>query len=93
MMDRRTSGLGSHYLGDLMEHPFISDLSDKTLEDLQSKITELNGKLSFAFKTGNRALIHQLTLAIESYRSAYNKKMDELIKNQKLNTTINVQKK
>lgn len=75
-----------------MEHPFIHDLSDKSLEDLQNKISELMSKLNFAYKTGNSALINQIQMALESYKSAYNKKMDELISKQKINAQINIQK-
>jgi hypothetical protein len=75
-----------------MEHPFIHDLSDKSLEDLQNKISELMSKLNFAYKTGNGPLILQIQMALESYKSAYNKKMDELISKQKINAQINIQK-
>ena len=30
-----------------MHHPFISDLSDKSIEDLQEAISELTGKLTW----------------------------------------------
>lgn len=76
-----------------MEHPFINDLSDKNMDEIQNKISELNTKLGFAYRTGNRALIHQITMALESYRSAYSKQMDEMMKKQQLKSTINVQKK
>lgn len=75
-----------------MEHPFIHDLSDKSLEDLQNKISELMSKLNFAYRTGNGPLIQQIQMALESYKSAYNKKMDELISKQKINAQINIQK-
>lgn len=75
-----------------MQHPFINDLSDKSLEELQNTLSELNNKLTFASRTGNRPLINQLLMVIESYRSAYDKKMDELIKKQNIQTTINIQK-
>lgn len=75
-----------------MEHPFINDLADKKLEDLQLKISELNTKLSFAYRTGNRPLIMQLQMAIESYRNAYTKKMDEVMQKQKMTGKINIQK-
>lgn len=75
-----------------MEHPFIHDLSDKSLEDLQNKISELMSKLNFAYRTGNGPLIHQIQMALGSYKSAYNKKMDELISKQKINAQINIQK-
>ncbi len=75
-----------------MEHPFINNLDDKSLEDLQNSISELNKKLTFAYRIGNQPLIHQLTMALDSYRTAYNKKMDDLIKKQSLNIKIDVNK-
>lgn len=74
-----------------MEHPFINDLSDKTLEELQDAISGLNTKLTFAYRTGNSALIHQLQMVLESYRNQLSKKMDEIFTKQKLNTQINIQ--
>ena len=52
-----------------MEHPFINNISDKSLEELQNTVSDLNGKLSFAYRTGNQPLMHQLQMAIESYRN------------------------
>lgn len=75
-----------------MRHPFINDISDKTLEEIQSTISELMGKLTFAYRTGNGPLIHQLQMAIETYREEYSKKMDELIKKQKIDTKISIEK-
>lgn len=75
-----------------MLHPFIGDLADKSIEDLQSTITGLSNKLTFAYRTGNGPLIHQLTMAIESYKDAYVRKMDDLIKKQNIQTKINIQK-
>jgi hypothetical protein len=73
-----------------MEHPFINNLQDKSLEDLQNTISSLTSKLTFAYRTGNGPLINQLQMAIDSYKTAYSKKMDELI--QKQNIQINIQK-
>lgn len=75
-----------------MEHPFINSLENKTLEELQTTISNLHTKLSFAYRTGNRALISQLNMAIESYRSAYQKKLDEMIKKQNIQSTIRIEK-
>lgn len=75
-----------------MEHPFINDLNKKTLEELQKTISELTSKLSFAYRTGNGSLIHQLTMALESYKSQYRKKIDETFDKQKLQTKINIDK-
>jgi uncharacterized membrane protein (DUF106 family) len=74
-----------------MEHPFISDLSEKTMEELQDTITDLNKKLNFAYRTGNSALLNQLQMVIESYKNQHRKKMDELFDKQKLNAQINIQ--
>lgn len=74
-----------------MEHPFINDLSEQSMEELQDKITDLNKKLNFAYRTGNGALIHQIQMVIESYKNQHRKKMDELFEKQKLNNQINIQ--
>ena len=75
-----------------MEQPFVNDLSDKSLEDLQSSISGLMNKLNFAYRTGNQSLIRQLHMVIESYKKEYNKKMDEIIKKQNMSGKINIQK-
>lgn len=73
-----------------MEHPFVQNLSDKTLEELQETITSLTGKLTFAYRSQNAPLVHQLNMVIESYKNAYNKKMDEMISKQNIKSQINV---
>lgn len=75
-----------------MQHPFVNNLSDKSLEDLQKTISDLMNKLTFAYRMGNGPLINQLQMVIESYRSEYSKKMDELIKKQKMDTKISIEK-
>jgi hypothetical protein len=75
-----------------MEHPFIATLTDKTLEELQNTLSDLHSKLNFAYRSGNGALISQIQMVIESYRTEYNKRMDELIKKQNINTQINIEK-
>lgn len=76
-----------------MEHPFLNreELSSKSVEELQDIISSLNTKLTFAYRTGNGPLIHQLQMVLESYRNQVAKKMDELFEKQKLNTRINIQ--
>lgn len=76
-----------------MEHPFLSskDLEDKSIEDLQDTISNLMNKLTFAYRTQNGPLIHQLQMVLESHRTQYFKKMDEVFSKQKLNNQINIQ--
>jgi len=73
-------------------HPFIGDLSDKSLEELQKTISSLTNKLTFAGRTGNRALINQILMALDNYKAAYAAKMDEMVKKQNIDSLINIQK-
>lgn len=75
-----------------MTHPFINDLSKLNLEEIQNKISDLMNKLNFAYRTGNGPLINQLLMVIDSYKLEYNKKMDEMIKKQNIQTNIKIQK-
>jgi len=76
-----------------MEHPFLHNLHEKSLEELQTGISDLTNKLNFAYRMQNSPMINQINMAIESHRSAYNKKMNELIDKQKVNMQIKVDKK
>lgn len=62
-----------------MEHPLLEQLSGLTLEEIQSKISDLNKKLAFAYQMNNGPVIQQLNLIMGSYQEAYRKKMDELM--------------
>jgi hypothetical protein len=75
-----------------MEHPFINNLSEKSLEQLQTTISTLHNKLTFAYRTGNRPLINQIQMALDSYRNAYQKKMDEMIGKQNSLNQIKITK-
>jgi type II secretory pathway predicted ATPase ExeA len=75
-----------------MQHPFITDLSDKSLEDLQTSITDLMKKLNFAYGMQNGPMIHQISMVLESYKAEHSKKMDEIMKKQNIQTNISVEK-
>ena len=75
-----------------MEHPFISSLSDKSIEELQTTISDLTTKLNFAYRMQNSSMIHQLNMVISSYKAEYGRKMDEMLKKQSDKTQINIQK-
>lgn len=64
-----------------MEHPLIPSLDNLTVDELGSKITELNKKLSIAARTGNGNLCNQIRMAIESYQTKYTEKLQEQYKN------------
>jgi hypothetical protein len=77
-----------------MEHPFLDrkQLSEKTLEEIQTDITGLMNKLNFAYRMGNRPLINQLTMVIESYRREAGEKLDVVMKKQNLQNQVSIQK-
>jgi len=61
-----------------MEHPFINNLEDLTLEQLGSKISELHKKLSIAHRMGNSYLCDQIRMALASYTSKHQQKITAL---------------
>ena len=63
-----------------MEHPLIGNLEDLTIDQLHEKVTELNKKLSIAYRTGNAHLCNQIRMAIESYQTKLKEKEDERYK-------------
>jgi len=58
-----------------MEHPLISSIDDLTTDELGGKVTELNKKLSIAYRLGNHDLCNQLRMAIETYQNKYQEKL------------------
>ncbi len=75
-----------------MEHPFINNLSSKTMEELSNDLTDLTKKLSFAHRMQNGPMIHQIQMVMESYKAEYNRKMDEMFKKQNIKTNVSVEK-
>jgi hypothetical protein len=73
-----------------MEHPFISDLSKLSMDDLQEKITELNKRLSFVARMNNTSMYGQLLMVIDSYNNEYHKRMDEMYKKYNLANSIQI---
>ena len=57
-----------------MEHPLIPSLQDLTAEELNAKMSELNNKLSIAYRMGNAHLCDQIRMALESYQYMYQEK-------------------
>lgn len=59
------------YYNDAMEHPLIGDISNLTVDQVSSKISELHNKLNIATRSGNGHLCNQIRMAIESYQTQY----------------------
>lgn len=78
-----------------MEHPFLaaSSLADKSVDELQTSITSLLSKLTFAQRSGNQPMVHQISMVLESYNMQYNKKMDAILQKQLASTAHRFQTK
>lgn len=57
-----------------MEHPLIPDIDHLTIDQLQAKISELNKKLSIAYRSGNGQLTAQIRMALETFNNKYREK-------------------
>jgi hypothetical protein len=73
-----------------MEHPFVKSLEKKTLEELQVSISDLTSRLTYAYRTGNSALIHQINMVMESYKNEYQRKMSTMVDKQNISKQINI---
>lgn len=63
-----------------MEHPLIGKLDELSVEELSTKITDLNKKLSIAMRMGNGDLCNQIRMAIESYRAKFMEKNEAMLR-------------
>jgi hypothetical protein len=57
-----------------MEHPLLGNIDHHTPEELLEKLTELQKKLSIAYRMGNHDLCNQIRMAVETYQNKYNEK-------------------
>lgn len=58
-----------------MDHPLISNIDDLSTDELSAKVTELNKKLSIAYRLGNHHLCNQIRMAVETYQNKYQEKL------------------
>jgi hypothetical protein len=61
-----------------MEHPLVSSVDSLTIDELNSKISELNKKMSIAIRLGNHDLVRQIQMALETYQNKYLEKATAL---------------
>jgi hypothetical protein len=54
----------------MIEHPLINDAQDLPMEDLQSRISDLQRKFNWA-RRHNAALAHQISMALNTYTNRY----------------------
>jgi hypothetical protein len=71
-----------------MEHPLINDLSSLSVDELGTKISELQRKLNIATRSGNAQLCNQIRMALENYQNKYSEKMQEMYQRQMQNNNL-----
>jgi hypothetical protein len=60
---------------DYPEHPLISNIDNLTDAELSEKISELNRKLSIAYRMANHDLCNQVRMALVTYNAKYQEKI------------------
>jgi len=60
-----------------MEHPLITDADSLTLEELQTRVTDLTKKLGWAHRHGNSFLAQQVRMALETYQNKLRQRQQE----------------
>ena len=63
-----------------MEHPFVKDLETLTEEDLVQRIYDLRSKLNWCLQKGKGDVAKQISMAVDSYQSEYNRRVSEKTK-------------
>ena len=59
-----------------MEHPLINNVDDLTIEELQSKVTDLTKKYAWASRN-NAHLASQISMALETYQNKLRQRQQE----------------
>lgn len=62
----------------MLTHPFISDLSQKTIDELAETITKLNKQMQYMYRLGKTDMVGQIQMAISSYKSEYARRQQEM---------------
>jgi hypothetical protein len=57
-----------------MEHPLINNIDNLTIDELQSRISDLTKKLNWASRSGNAGLRAQIQMALETFTVKYKEK-------------------
>jgi len=73
-----------------MQHPFMPDISEKSIDELQKSIQDLTSKLTFAHRNGQQFMINQINMVLEGYNIEYAKIMDDLYKKQNIQNNIQI---
>lgn len=63
-----------------MEHPLIGNIDELTIDEITTKISDLNNKLNIVMRSGNGQLCNQIRMALETYQNKYQEKLQSSYK-------------
>lgn len=61
-----------------MDHPFIGDLTAKTVDELLETINKLSKQQQYMFRLGKHSVVGQINMAIDSYRAEYSRRQQQM---------------
>lgn len=62
-----------------MEHPFVGNLSDKSMDELTEAISKLNKSLAFSLRSNRYDMANQIRMILETYRAELNRQHQKLL--------------
>jgi hypothetical protein len=62
----------------MFNHPFVGDLSTKSVDELLDTISRLSNQQQYMFRTGKHTIVSQINMVLSSYREEYNRRQGEL---------------
>lgn len=62
-----------------MEHPFVNNLSDKSMEQLTEAINKLNKQMAYAARGRNFGMANQIQMVLSDYRAELNRQQAKLL--------------
>ena len=65
------------------EHPLMQKLSDLSDADLQNKISDLNTKMTYAYRLNNQGMINQLKMLLDSHNYEYQQRLRKKLSSDK----------
>lgn len=71
-------------------HPFIADLSSKSLDELSETINTLNKRMQFMYRTGKHDMVRQIQMAIASYRDEYVSRQQKMAESSEKNISAKI---
>ena len=61
-----------------MDHPLIANIDNLSIEELQTRISDLNKKIAWASRSGNASLRAQIQMALNTFNNKFREKQQAI---------------